>query len=584
VDQVLTRAGESNLGTEERSAILPDGTGVAGWGLRRRESLRSFAMAAALPRLTVGSRFGGDVPPFYWVERFLGAGGTAQVFAVRDEAGRLLAAKLLSDHRFPVDDAMRARFTREGEVLAGMTSPNLVRLLDMVRWNDEPVMLLEYAAGGSMADLLWHLPLPPLVVALRWMREALKGVAALHGGGVVHRDISPKNLLSRADGTVVVADFGTVRHADDETLTHDGDALGSLIYVSRQQFDDPRHATPRDDIFSCGQIAWQLLAGRRPVGNTPSLTVLRPDVSPQLVALIERMRHDDPDERPADASGALTELTELPDVLVKPALRRRGPRPLASHELSHNEWSASVRAIGARQQDKLADLGRRRGSTRVVWALALLVDRLGPLRFEDPGPSYLDRACDKMPVPSVPWLSSGSVRVDLVAEQSVALLTLTNAVTGLTLSYALRDPHVIRDMPWPTILEELHSIEEWASEERCALFCIFDAEQFTRGMPCAVCWRTTGHGVRLMRDGEAVAGGRLFRAAWCAHDTPAADPCCCICGCPFQRVTTRDEHGPYDAVGCQCPSLAFDLAFDEQPWEAGVTLDGAVAAVLFEQA
>ncbi len=217
-----------------------------------------------------------------------------------------------------------------------------------------------------------------LTVAVRWRREALSGVAALHSKEIVHRDLSPKNLLVRSDGTVIVADFGTVRHVDDETLTQDDARFGSLIYISRQQFEAPRRAKPCDDVYSLGQIAWQLFVGRWPLGNPPSLTDLCPDVSPALVALVERMRDDDAVKRPADAGVALTELEALPDVLPKPSLRRNSVRTDADGEPMHNPWSASVRAIEARQMDELDALGSSRGSASVVWALDLLVHQLGP--------------------------------------------------------------------------------------------------------------------------------------------------------------------------------------------------------------
>ncbi len=105
-------------------------------------------MAAVTPRLEIGARLICEAGSSYWVEGFVGSGGTAQVFSVRDEAGRRLAAKVLSGHRFEVDDEMRDRFEREGRVLANVDSPNIVRLVDMIRWDGEPIMVLEYADGG----------------------------------------------------------------------------------------------------------------------------------------------------------------------------------------------------------------------------------------------------------------------------------------------------------------------------------------------------------------------------------------------------------------------------------------------------
>ena len=518
-----------------------------------------------------------------WIESLIGTGGTAQVFRVRNQAdGNLLAAKVLSDHRFEVDDGMRARFEREGRVLAQVDSPNVIRLVGMDEWDGEPIMLLELAEGGSVSGILHDLGVPPpSAIVVRWLRDALSGAAALHSLGIVHRDISPKNLLVRADGAVAVADFGTVRHVDDETLTQDGVRLGSLIYISRQQFEKPRHAAPNDDVYSLGQIAWRLFAGRHPIGNAPSLADVRPDLSPEIVALAERMRDDDPTKRPVDASVALEELDAIADPLVKPTLRRNPMLRTKAGELVHNPLSASVLAIGARQMDELERIGRRRGSTSVVWALGFLVDVLGPLRFEEASasdPPHGPQEKDGLP-PT--WFSSGSVRIDRVAAASRDLLTLTNAVTGLTLSYSLGEPHVVQDAPWHAVLHELEALNEWSADERSALFRIFAAEQFVFGMPCGVCWKTTGLGVGLLLDPDH--DGRLFRAGICSHNGPTDDPMCCVCGIPLRRAPSRDEYGPYAAVGCACPALAFDVEFDDRPWEKGRPLTPERAPTLFEQ-
>jgi serine/threonine protein kinase len=537
-------------------------------------------MTTLNPKLTVGSRLSCHDGSCYWVESFVGAGGTAQVFAVRDEAGRRLAAKVLSDHRFDVSDEMRARFKREGKVLERSRSPNIVKFVGLTEWRDEPLMLLEYADGGSVASILSALATPPLTVSLRWLREALGGVSALHSENTVHRDISPKNLLVRADGTIAVADFGTVRHVDDETLTLDEATLGSLIYISRQQFDAPRTATARDDVYSLGQVAWQLLTGRRPVGNPPQLTTLRPDISTGLAELIERMRHDDDGQRPPDAGTALAELSNLHDVLVKPVLRRSPWRHTAQGEPIDNTWSASVRAIATRQRNALAALGLTCKSAKVLWALDLLVAHLGPLRFEEPETPRATYEMDGDLGLLPRWLLSGSVTASLDAKASTELFTLTNKVTGLTLSYAQRKPHVIQDAPWPSILDELHALDEWTLEEQLPLFRIFAADQFARGVPCAVCGSVTGSALRLMRDrGD---NSRLFRAAICSHDGPSDEFLCSICGGPFRPGASRDEYGPYDAVACGCPGLAFDVEFEEKPWKAGDPLNGAEAADLFE--
>ncbi len=162
------------------------------------------------------------------------------------------------------------------------------------------------------------------------------------------------------------------------------------------------------------------------------------------------------------------------------------------------------------------------------------------------------------------------------------MLTLTNTITGFTLSYALRKPHVIQDVPWVAVLDGLRGLDDWSPEDRLGLFRIFAADQFTRGMPCGVCWNVTGLSLRLMRDRDD--RHRLFRAATCSHEGPGDEYMCCICGNPLKRAMSRDEYGPYDAVGCACPTLAFDVEYDVEPWREAVSLAGPEAAAMFERA
>ena len=278
---------------------------------REREVLPSPGTSSPVQQPDVGTTLTGQSGDRYVVVSRIGRGGTACVYDVMAADGSNWAAKVLSDHRFPVDDAMRARFAREIEQLARVDHPHVLRFRDRAAFAGEPVLIFELAAR-SLHDHLagWHSAVP-LPAALRWLEQAFDGVAELHRLGLVHRDLSPKNLMLRADGSLAVGDLGTVRHLDDATITQDHLALGSLIYISAQQFDDAHDANPRDDVFSLGQTAWQLLAGRRPVGNVPAIDTVRPHLPAGLAELVERARDDNPSRRPANAGVALSTLRKI---------------------------------------------------------------------------------------------------------------------------------------------------------------------------------------------------------------------------------------------------------------------------------
>jgi serine/threonine protein kinase len=264
----------------------------------------------AIPEeLSPGTCIRGDSGAAWTTEGVIGRGGTAIVYAVRDADGRAGAAKILSDHRYPVTPAMRKRFAREIAHLSSLDHRNILRVLDRARHGDDDV-LISVRMSGSLYDKLAGCAPASVNDVLTWLRQALSGLEEMHRVGMIHRDLSAKNLLFSPDGALVVADFGTVRHLDDMTITGPADHLGSLLYISPQQFRDSHTAQPTDDIYSLGQVGWQAVVGLPPQGNVPPAGVLRGEIPYRLSELIEQMRAFDPDHRPT-ASAALDSVAHL---------------------------------------------------------------------------------------------------------------------------------------------------------------------------------------------------------------------------------------------------------------------------------
>jgi serine/threonine protein kinase len=268
--------------------------------------VRSMMSPSDTGKPTIWSRrLRGDSGQVYAFDRVLGLGGTAIVALLRGEDGSGFAAKALSAHRFPVEQTGE-RFEREGRLLASLEHPNVVRVVDRATLDEgEPVLVLEYLPGGSVYSRLAESGPPSLSMALRWLGDALSGLAAMHARNVVHRDVSPKNLLFRENGELVVGDFGTARHLDDATLTASADRIGSLIYIAPEQLRAAHLAGPEADVYSIGQIGFQLLTGLTPLGNTGPVSRHAPDVPRRISSAVEAMRAYRPEDRPADAGTAL---------------------------------------------------------------------------------------------------------------------------------------------------------------------------------------------------------------------------------------------------------------------------------------
>jgi eukaryotic-like serine/threonine-protein kinase len=191
----------------------------------------------------------------YAVERWLGSGATSDVWQARaSTSGALVAVKRI---RLAGDERL-ARARAEATLLGALDHPNLVRLHDLIESDDAVVLVLDLAAGGSLADLLvarGRLTPGEVITAVAPVAVAL---AYLHDAGVVHGDVSAANVLFAADGVPLLADVGVARLTGDER-----DAEANPAYV------DPAVAAgavpgPPSDVFMLGAVALHALTGRPP--------------------------------------------------------------------------------------------------------------------------------------------------------------------------------------------------------------------------------------------------------------------------------------------------------------------------------
>ncbi len=281
--------------------------------------------------------------------RCLGSGAFATVWLAEDNALHVyVALKVLAEnwtHQLDV----RARFTEEARILRRADSDRLVRVLDIGELPDgRPYLVMTYADGGTLADRLLAGPLP-VETALRVAAEIARGVAVLHGLGVLHRDLKPSNVLFGRDAggqeRVLVADLGLAKalaHASGFTL-----AAGSPGYTAPEQAQPGGGIDVRADVYALGALTYHMLTGRAPrevssLRAVPAAaaepvaraSTLRTEVPAEVDRILTRALEARRDRRwptaaaLADAFGAAAALASAPP----PARRsgRRGRRVLAA--------------------------------------------------------------------------------------------------------------------------------------------------------------------------------------------------------------------------------------------------------------
>lgn len=200
--------------------------------------------------------------PGYTLERVLGRGGMGEVHLARQVSlDRAVAIKLLPAAT-AADPVACERFLREARIAAGLQHPNIVAIHDVGIAAGVPYIAMDYVGGGTVALR----PGESLAAddALAIVRQVALALDHAHAGGVVHRDVKPENLLRRADGTILLSDFGIARARGQGTLlTRAGDCIGTPSYMSPEQLRG-QDLDGRSDLYSLGVTLFRLLVGRLP--------------------------------------------------------------------------------------------------------------------------------------------------------------------------------------------------------------------------------------------------------------------------------------------------------------------------------
>jgi serine/threonine-protein kinase len=353
--------------------------------------------------------------------------------------GRKVAIKILSP-QFASDQRFVARFRREAKAAAGLNHANVVSVFDTGAEGNVHYIVMEYVEGPTLEAILREEG--PLTVArsLRIAECVCRGLTAAHAQGLVHRDVTPGNLILDPRGLVKVADFGIARPLDDAaTLTATG-VIGTAAYLSPEQAQGlPVDA--RSDLYSLGCLLYEMLAGRPPFDGESAvavafkhvheepvpLTEVNPAIPPALEALVMRALTKAPQDRQESAAALADDLRRVAGTLGVEQESARGGR-VGAEGSSGRDTSPLVPTVAPR--------GRRRPRVRsVVLLAALAVAGFLGGRNMLVGPS-------EVPVPDVKLLRQG---------EAVRLLAGAGLRTRVTASQSedVRRGLVVSQVPGP---------------------------------------------------------------------------------------------------------------------------------------
>ena len=439
----------------------------------------------------------------YELRARISKGGMGAVWRASDRRLRRdVAVKLL--HSWIAEDIeLRRRFAREARLLAPLEHENIVRLYDYGEDGETPFLVMELVEGASLGDVArgraftWE-------QAAELARPIASALVYAHARGIVHRDLTPGNvLIESATGRVVVSDFGLARLARSSTsVTTQGMLLGTPEYWSPEQARG-RDAETATDLYALGCLLFWLLTGRTPFEGDDRLAVgLRRvhEAAPLLASCIV----DPPAEATMLVDALLaTEPGDRPTAIE--VLERIGAAPPAIAESATSTVEAAERSTvvfpeplptGVLEPPNRHTARRRRRGRRMV-AAAIGIVAAGALAFVGATIANADRVVE---VPRVTGMTVQQARVSLAEAAHVDAADAPLSVGARAYSESVAAGHVIAQTPQPATRVERTALDLVVRVSRGTAYAVVPGVEGATQDDAAAALRHTGFAVSVRAE------------------------------------------------------------------------------------
>ncbi len=284
-------------------------------------------------RLLEGKSRGFVIGPYRILDLLTEGNKDAIYLAEHRAMNRHVAIKVLKQN---VDQIAgnRERFMREARITASLDHPNIVKLFDFVDEKGQQYLVMEYATGKTLKQIVAEEGPLPISQALEFARQIASGLQHAHVQGIIHRDIKPSSMIVDAKGVVKILDMGHCRFSDDQqmniTKMYDPTkVVGSIDYIAPEQAIGEQYDA-RCDLYSLGATLFTLITGQPPFKGTsyqilmahqmddvPDMKAYQPKVTSAIQALVVKMMAKIPQQRYQTADEVIKAIQRLQGTVTR---------------------------------------------------------------------------------------------------------------------------------------------------------------------------------------------------------------------------------------------------------------------------